>query len=162
MAPSAVLSTPVTKCQCSRLHGNTGDVNGCLMIHSEFAASWLSCIRSLPQYPGHKRHTHERALRCAHHLVFTLLTPPPSPYTHAGHYANSAAQPAPLLPGRLGGSAMRLCWGAGHALCHVSLAVSLLLVLELGLELCSRHAGLGADGWHSLYRWMCGRGGKAL
>ncbi|GFR41995.1 hypothetical protein Agub_g2809, partial [Astrephomene gubernaculifera] len=61
--------------------------------------------------------------------------------------------PRPLLPARVGGFALQLCFAAVHTLTHVSLAVVLLLLLELGVETCIKHERLGADGPHSLYRW---------
>jgi hypothetical protein len=67
-------------------------------------------------------------------------------------FASNLAFPQPVLTVRVGGLGMQLLWGGCHALAHVSVAVSLLLVLELGVEMCIRHEGLGQEGLHSLYR----------
>jgi hypothetical protein len=48
---------------------------------------------------------------------------------------------------------MQLLFGGGHALAHVSVAVMLMLVLELGIEMCMRYENLGGDGLHTLFRW---------
>mmetsp|Transcript_31178 Transcript_31178/g.92979 ORF Transcript_31178/g.92979 Transcript_31178/m.92979 type:complete len:255 (-) Transcript_31178:755-1519(-) len=48
---------------------------------------------------------------------------------------------------------MRFAYAAAHCLTHVSVAVMLLLMLELGTEVCIRHEHIGQDGAHSLYNW---------
>ena len=44
----------------------------------------------------------------------------------------------PLLPARLGGWWLQVAFAAAHTLTHVSLAVWLVLLLELGVETCIR------------------------
>jgi len=43
--------------------------------------------------------------------------------------------------------------GGGHAVVHLVVAVTLLCLVELGIELCIRYEQLGRDGYHSLFRW---------
>ena len=37
---------------------------------------------------------------------------------------------------------------------HLLMAILLLLMLELAIEVCIRHARLGSEGYHSLYNWF--------
>jgi hypothetical protein len=37
---------------------------------------------------------------------------------------------------------------------HVASALVLLLVFEVGVEICIRHANLGDEGYHSLFNWF--------
>ena len=53
---------------------------------------------------------------------------------------------------RLGGVAAQVTYAGLHALAHFSAAVSLLLLLELGIEMILR-AHVGDQGYHSLFRW---------
>jgi hypothetical protein len=41
-----------------------------------------------------------------------------------------------------------------HLAAHILLAVSLMLLLELGVEVCIKYESLGSEGMHSLYRWF--------
>jgi len=54
----------------------------------------------------------------------------------------------------MGGFPAQLLFAAGHAAAHLSAAVGLLLLLELGIETVIRFEGVGTDGYHSLYRWF--------
>jgi hypothetical protein len=54
---------------------------------------------------------------------------------------------------RLGGLPAQLAYATAHAAAHLSAAVALLLLLELGVEMVMRYEGIGGDGYHSLYRW---------
>ncbi|GLI59475.1 hypothetical protein VaNZ11_001358 [Volvox africanus] len=67
--------------------------------------------------------------------------------------ASSVSVPRPLLTARMGGFGVQLAFATAHCLTHVSLAIVLLLLLELGVETCIKFESLGADGPHSLYRW---------
>lgn len=40
-----------------------------------------------------------------------------------------------------------------HTAAHLTVSVSLMLMLDLGIETCVRHGQLGATGYHSLYNW---------
>mmetsp|Transcript_9811 Transcript_9811/g.28079 ORF Transcript_9811/g.28079 Transcript_9811/m.28079 type:complete len:490 (-) Transcript_9811:369-1838(-) len=40
-----------------------------------------------------------------------------------------------------------------HTATHLSVAICLMLFLDLGIETCVRHGDLGAEGYHSLYNW---------
>lgn len=71
----------------------------------------------------------------------------------AGHLFVNKNMPLPKLNLRFGGAGVQLLWGGGHALAHLMCAVTLVLVLELGVEMCIRHEQLGQQGLHSLYRW---------
>uniref|UniRef100_A0A7S0RR47 Uncharacterized protein n=1 Tax=Chlamydomonas leiostraca TaxID=1034604 RepID=A0A7S0RR47_9CHLO len=61
-------------------------------------------------------------------------------------------KPAPLRA-RVGGLGVQCAWAGAHALAHLSAAVCLVVVLEVGLEMCVRHERLGQDGHHTLFRW---------
>ncbi|GIL77238.1 hypothetical protein Vretifemale_6729 [Volvox reticuliferus] len=78
-------------------------------------------------------------------------TPSASPGTDSG--VSSVCAPRPLLTARMGGFGGQLAFATAHCLTHVSLAIVLLLLLELGVETCIKFERLGADGPHSLYRW---------
>lgn len=54
---------------------------------------------------------------------------------------------------RLGGLATQLAYGVAHTLAHLSSAVALLLLLEMGIETVIRFEGVGVDGYHSLFKW---------
>ncbi|GAB4822190.1 hypothetical protein N2152v2_009236 [Parachlorella kessleri] len=54
---------------------------------------------------------------------------------------------------RTGGFATQLAFALAHSLAHLLSAVSLLLLLELGLETVMRYENVGRDGYHSLYKW---------
>ncbi|KAK9756332.1 hypothetical protein RND81_01G089700 [Saponaria officinalis] len=43
--------------------------------------------------------------------------------------------------------------GILHAFAHLSAALILMLLLELGVELCIRHKLLATSGYHTLYEW---------
>ncbi|WIA33540.1 hypothetical protein OEZ86_006664 [Tetradesmus obliquus] len=60
----------------------------------------------------------------------------------------------PLVKLRTGGSSTQLLVALLHAGAHLSLAVVLLLLLELGVEVCIKYEHLGNDGLHSMYRWF--------
>ena len=46
----------------------------------------------------------------------------------------------------------QVMFAGAHAFAHLSTAVSLMLLLELGVEMCIRHENLGREGMHSLFR----------
>jgi len=54
---------------------------------------------------------------------------------------------------RLGGLFTELVCALAHAMLHLSAAVALLLLLEMGIETVIRDEGVGGAGYHSLYRW---------
>ena len=54
---------------------------------------------------------------------------------------------------RLGGLPAQLAYAAAHTAAHLSAAITLLLLLELGIETVMRYEGVGQDGYHSLYNW---------
>ncbi|KAK2079809.1 hypothetical protein QBZ16_002204 [Prototheca wickerhamii] len=54
---------------------------------------------------------------------------------------------------RVGGFSTRIAFAGLHVVAHVVAAVSLLLLLELGIETVIRHEHLGREGYHSLYKW---------
>ena len=68
--------------------------------------------------------------------------------------SSPAASRGPVAKLRAGGFATQLAVAAAHAGAHLSLAVALLLLVEVAVEMCIRHERLGADGPHSLYRWF--------
>lgn len=47
----------------------------------------------------------------------------------------------------------RVIIGFIHAFSHVSAALILMLLLELGVEMCIRHELLATSGYHTLYKW---------
>ncbi|GMH37404.1 hypothetical protein BSKO_05277 [Bryopsis sp. KO-2023] len=55
---------------------------------------------------------------------------------------------------RTGGEGMKLLFATMHTLTHLTVAIFLILVLEIGLLTCMRHKKLGNEGYHSLYRWF--------
>lgn len=55
---------------------------------------------------------------------------------------------------RMGGVAAQLAYAAAHTAVHLSAAIALLLLLELGIETVIRYEGVGSEGYHSLYRWF--------
>ncbi|KAI7840166.1 hypothetical protein COHA_005949 [Chlorella ohadii] len=57
---------------------------------------------------------------------------------------------------RVGGLATQLAYAGAHCLAHLTAAVSLLLLLELAMEVMIKYEGLGRDGYHSLYKWYRG------
>ncbi|KAH7619432.1 hypothetical protein NADE_006274 [Nannochloris sp. 'desiccata'] len=54
---------------------------------------------------------------------------------------------------RLGGLPTRLAYATAHAAAHLSAAITLLILLELGIEMVMKYEGVGQDGYHSLYKW---------
>lgn len=54
---------------------------------------------------------------------------------------------------RLGGLGSQLSFALIHLAAHLIAAVSLLLLLELGVETVVRYEQVGAEGYHSLFRW---------
>ncbi len=70
----------------------------------------------------------------------------------ADQFFSDGAWGSPPLKIRFGGLGTQLLWGGCHTLAHVSVAVLLLLLLELGWEMCIRHEQLGQEGLHSLFR----------
>lgn len=54
---------------------------------------------------------------------------------------------------RLGGLFTQVLCALAHAMLHLSAAVALLLLLEMGIETVIRFEGVGSAGYHSLYRW---------
>ncbi|EFN54256.1 hypothetical protein CHLNCDRAFT_135803, partial [Chlorella variabilis] len=52
---------------------------------------------------------------------------------------------------RLGGVATQLAYAAAHCLAHLAAAISLLLLLELAIEVMIKYEGVGRDGYHSLF-----------
>jgi hypothetical protein len=54
---------------------------------------------------------------------------------------------------RLGGLPTRLAYAGAHAAAHLSAAITLLILLELGIEMVMKYEGVGQDGYHSLYKW---------
>lgn len=54
---------------------------------------------------------------------------------------------------RAGGASAQLTYAVAHAATHLSAAIALLLLLELGVETVIRYEGVGQDGYHSLYKW---------
>jgi hypothetical protein len=54
---------------------------------------------------------------------------------------------------RSGGLATRLFFACAHTGAHVATALVLAVALDVGVATCARHAGLGAEGYHSLYKW---------
>lgn len=54
---------------------------------------------------------------------------------------------------RLGGVFTQLMFAFAHAMLHLSAAVALLLVLEMGIETVIRFEGVGSNGYHSLFTW---------
>lgn len=54
---------------------------------------------------------------------------------------------------RMGGFPAQFIFALAHACCHFFVAISLLLLMELGIETVIRYEGVGKDGYHSLYRW---------
>ncbi|MEW5320472.1 MAG: hypothetical protein WDW38_011542 [Sanguina aurantia] len=65
----------------------------------------------------------------------------------------SPSKHGPVPHARSGGLPTQLLLAFAHTATHVSLAVLLMLLLELGVETCIRHEHLGEEGYHSLYRW---------
>lgn len=55
---------------------------------------------------------------------------------------------------RLGGLPAQITYAAAHTAAHLSAAITLLLLLELGVETVMRYEGVGRDGYHSLYNWF--------
>ena len=51
---------------------------------------------------------------------------------------------------RVGGLATQLVYAGAHLTAHLLSAVSLLLLLELGIEVMMQYEGIGKDGYHSL------------
>lgn len=54
---------------------------------------------------------------------------------------------------RMGGISAQLIYSIVHALFHLTAAIALLLLLEVGIETVIRYENVGSDGYHSLYRW---------
>ena len=54
---------------------------------------------------------------------------------------------------RLGGLFTQLLCAFAHAMLHLSAAVALLLLLEMGIETVIRFEGVGSAGYHSLFTW---------
>lgn len=54
---------------------------------------------------------------------------------------------------RVGGLATQLAYAGAHCVAHLTAAVSLLLLLELAIEVMIKYEGVGRDGYHSLYKW---------
>ena len=54
---------------------------------------------------------------------------------------------------RMGGFSAQLFYATIHAFLHLSAAISLVILLELGTETVIRYEQVGRDGYHSLYRW---------
>lgn len=54
---------------------------------------------------------------------------------------------------RLGGVFTQLMFAFAHAMLHLSAAVALLLLLEMGIETVIRFEGVGSAGYHSLFTW---------
>lgn len=53
----------------------------------------------------------------------------------------------------MGGFSAQLFYATIHAFLHLSAAISLVILLELGTETVIRYEQVGRDGYHSLYRW---------
>ncbi|KAH7429398.1 hypothetical protein KP509_09G046200 [Ceratopteris richardii] len=47
----------------------------------------------------------------------------------------------------------RLFLGLVHVIAHLAAAMILMLLLEIGVEICIRHGLLGTAGYHTLYEW---------
>ncbi|KAG0612584.1 hypothetical protein M758_6G039400 [Ceratodon purpureus] len=47
----------------------------------------------------------------------------------------------------------RILIGSLHVISHLTSAMTLMLLLEIGIETCVRHNHLGTSGFHSLYDW---------
>lgn len=62
------------------------------------------------------------------------------------------AGPRPTHDGG-GGLPLQLLFAGLHSAAHLLAAVTLLLLLELGVETVQRYEGVGRQGYHSLYRW---------
>eukprot|EP00873_Tetraselmis_striata_P039964 jgi/Tetstr1/460228/TSEL_005543.t1 len=54
---------------------------------------------------------------------------------------------------RSGGLSTRLAVAAVHSAAHLSVAISLMLGLDLAIETCVQHGVLGGEGYHSLFNW---------
>lgn len=73
--------------------------------------------------------------------------PPPPSLSSAVRMPNLALQS--LV--RCGGLRTQAIFASVHCLCHVLVALSLMILLELGVETCIKYEGLGREGTSSLY-----------
>ncbi|BDA40538.1 hypothetical protein COCOBI_01-1910 [Coccomyxa sp. Obi] len=73
--------------------------------------------------------------------------PPPAPGKRESIWESLA------LRGRTGGLSTQMIAALAHASAHLTAAILSLVLLELGVETCIRYEELGAEGFHSLYRW---------
>jgi len=55
---------------------------------------------------------------------------------------------------RTGGTGMQLMFAMMHTGAHLSAAVFLVLLLEMGVVTCIRYDAVSSEGYHSLYRWL--------
>lgn len=55
---------------------------------------------------------------------------------------------------RTGGTSTKLLFACLHTITHLTVAVVLIQILELGLLTCIKHEQLGKEGYHSMYRWF--------
>lgn len=49
---------------------------------------------------------------------------------------------------------MKFVFAALHAITHLTVAVILIQILEIGLFICIESEGLGEAGYHSMYTWF--------
>lgn len=55
---------------------------------------------------------------------------------------------------RTGGQSMKLLFAGVHMIAHLTTAIVLILILELGVLICIQQQRLGKDGYHTLYKWF--------
>lgn len=49
---------------------------------------------------------------------------------------------------------MKVMFAAVHMIAHLTTAIVLVIILELGVLICIQQQRLGQDGYHTLYRWF--------
>eukprot|EP00889_Picochlorum_renovo_P008589 jgi/Picre1/35619/NNA_003080.t1 len=81
-----------------------------------------------------------------------------SPTEAVGYFLRARRKPeyrgfALAVKARMGGISAQLIYSIVHALFHLTAAIALLLLLEVGIETVIRYENVGSDGYHSLYRW---------